>query len=71
VTRKRVYRCRDCNWRGWGVDLGTWRADNGGLLPEPLNLGVIGLARHDRRKDLDLDALDAIEPHVDESDEGT
>ena len=22
ITEKRPYRCRGCNWRGWGPDLG-------------------------------------------------
>ena len=66
VTGKRPYRCRKCNWRGWGVDLGVLRAADGGLVPEPPNLRPMGLARDDRRTALDLEALDTFEAPVDE-----
>jgi hypothetical protein len=60
VTNKRPYRCLDCKWRGWGVDLGTRSADDEAFLTEPPNPETSGLARDDRRKDLDLDALDRV-----------
>jgi hypothetical protein len=59
VTGKRLYRCRKCHWRGWGVDRGASFPHDGGAAPEPPNLGAAGLARSDRRGDLDLEALDA------------
>jgi predicted RNA-binding Zn-ribbon protein involved in translation (DUF1610 family) len=60
VTGQRLYRCRKCNWRGWGADRGSSRASDGAVAPEPPNLGTLGLARPDRGNDLDLDALDAV-----------
>jgi predicted RNA-binding Zn-ribbon protein involved in translation (DUF1610 family) len=66
VTGKRVYRCRKCHWRGWGVDRVASSANEGGVVPQPPNLGSIGLARPDRRNDLDLDALDAVVFRADE-----
>jgi hypothetical protein len=59
VTGKRPYRCRACNWRRWDLDRGTRPADDEVVVPEPPNLVAIGLARKDRRKDVDLAALDA------------
>jgi hypothetical protein len=66
VTGKRPYRCRSCSWRGWGVDRGTPPADDEVVMPEPPNLVAIGLARRDRRQDVDLAALDASTRHDDE-----
>jgi hypothetical protein len=66
ITGKRLYRCRKCQWRGWGVDHGSSRAHDGGVVPAPPNLGTIGLARDDRRNDLDLEALDALAFRADE-----
>jgi hypothetical protein len=65
LTGKRMYRCRKCNWRGWGADRRSRHAD-GRVPSEPPNLSAVGLNRVDRRKDLDLDALDSFVFRADE-----
>src|SRR5437762_9512372 len=60
VSGQRPYRCLDCRWRGWGVDLASRSADDGDLVTEPPNTEALALARDDRRKDLDLNALDRV-----------
>jgi DNA-directed RNA polymerase subunit RPC12/RpoP len=65
ITRKRPYRCPDCDWRGWRVDAGpTFTLDERiaarkAVSPEPPNLKGTALAREEAlRVDIDLDALD-------------
>jgi hypothetical protein len=65
ITGKRIYRCRKCNWRGWGADRGSRPADDR-VPSEPPNLSAMGLNRVDRRKELDLDALDSVVFSADE-----
>jgi hypothetical protein len=60
LTGKRPHRCRKCDWRGWAVDGGSGHAGKRSVVPDPPNLANLGLARHDSRNELDLDALDAL-----------
>jgi predicted RNA-binding Zn-ribbon protein involved in translation (DUF1610 family) len=69
ITGKRLYRCRACGWRGWGIDQGpslsNAQADfaSRALAPEPPNLKGTPLARDNQHPhDIDLEALDALEP---------
>ena len=69
VTRKRPYRCPDCDWRGWRVDAGPTftpeerRAAARALAPEPPNLKGTPLARDEARQmEMDLEALDRLLP---------
>src|SRR5471032_2577325 len=66
ITAKRVYRCRACQWRGWGADSGprfddTERdAASRAVAPEPPNLRFTALSRRPRHADkVDLNALDS------------
>ena len=73
ITGKRIHRCRDCGWRGWGEDTGPAVSDaeravaERALAPEPPNLARTALAREERTtgelrlKELDTFAL-ADEP---------
>jgi hypothetical protein len=68
ITGKRLYRCRVCGWRGWGVDESPSLSDahvefaSRALAPEPPNLKGTTLARDDSHPpDIDLDALDALD----------
>ena len=66
LTNTRPFRCTACAWRGWAV-----RGEATGLRidappPEPSGLADTGLARDDRRKDIDFAAIDAFEARVDE-----
>jgi predicted RNA-binding Zn-ribbon protein involved in translation (DUF1610 family) len=65
VSRKRMFRCNDCGWRGWGIDSGQRftaaerdRAARA-LAAGPVNLKGTGLEPIDAATPLDLDALDA------------
>jgi O-antigen ligase len=63
LTTKRLFRCRACGWRGWGVDTGPSFSDadrrlaERALAPEPLNLTGTELDRR-RARDLDVESLD-------------
>ena len=71
VTGKRLYRCRACGWRGWGVDVGPKFADKEvelatrAVAPEPPNVKGTVLAREDV-SGLDLKQLDSLESLNDE-----
>lgn len=64
ITGKRPYRCHECGWRGWGVDLGPKFGDeelqtaSRALAPEAPNLKGTVLAREERRTEVDLHDLD-------------
>jgi hypothetical protein len=65
VSRKRLFRCNDCGWRGWLIDSGQRftaaerdRAARA-LAAGPVNLNGTALERSDIEAPLDLDALDA------------
>jgi hypothetical protein len=66
VTGKRLYRCRGCQWRGWGSRRSSSRTLDGGAMRVPPNLAKIGLVRQELHDDLDLDALDGLVPPTDE-----
>ena len=64
LTGKRPFRCRACQWRGWGVDPGPTfsqeeieRAQRA-IAPEPPNLQGTALAGQSRPREVDLTALD-------------
>jgi len=64
ITGKRMFRCHDCSWRGWGADEAPTAADvereaaARGDAPEPPNLKDTGLARNDQREPIDIKRLD-------------
>jgi predicted RNA-binding Zn-ribbon protein involved in translation (DUF1610 family) len=70
VTGKRPYRCHECGWRGWSIDLGPKFGDDElevasrALAPDPPNLKGTDLARDERRDFVDLNQLDALEAFV-------
>jgi hypothetical protein len=63
LSGKRPYRCRECGWRGWGVDTGPrFTSDEletaqGALAPDPPNLSGTSFARREPPQ-LDIAALD-------------
>jgi len=69
LTGKRPFRCRACQWRGWGIDPGpTFSAEEiecaaRAIAPEPPNLKGTALANvRSFASTVDLDALDAVIP---------
>ena len=70
ITGKRLYRCRACGWRGWGVELGPRFGEGDtqlatrAMAPEPPTLTETIFSHDDQRKELRLDQLDALEAFV-------
>lgn len=62
ITRKRPYRCRACQWRGWlPIGLGDGeqaRAQSRSTVPDPPNLHGTVLARQDAPLRMDFKELD-------------
>jgi predicted RNA-binding Zn-ribbon protein involved in translation (DUF1610 family) len=64
ITGKRVFRCHDCGWRGWGADEGPTVTDlerevaARAAAPDPPNLKDTALARNNRRAPIDISSLD-------------
>jgi predicted RNA-binding Zn-ribbon protein involved in translation (DUF1610 family) len=64
ITGKRVFRCLECSWRGWGADEGPTATDvereiaARAAAPDPPNLKDTALARNDRRVPIDISNLD-------------
>ena len=55
ITGRRPFRCRACGWRGWGVDFGQTFGER--------NLKDADLLHDERRRrDINLNALDTLEP---------
>jgi hypothetical protein len=72
ITDNRLYRCRACGWRGWGPNRASTLTDPRALFdanaeaPVPANLQGTPLERRSSQfTDVDLDALDALEPTTD------
>ena len=61
ITGKAAYRCIDCDWRGWALDIGSSivTATAPDAIPNPPNLDDSPLARTERR-DIRLEELDRI-----------
>ena len=65
ITGKRPFRCRQCGWRGWAVDLGSKFGEDDlestkrALAPDPPNLRSSAFADDEGRAELRLDQLDA------------
>ena len=70
VTAKRPYRCPECGWRGWGVDLGPKLGDEETALaaramaPDPPNLKGTALARGEQPASVNLEQLDTFDDPV-------
>jgi hypothetical protein len=68
ITGKRVYRCHECDWRGWGPDTGPHfsreQIDSSVIaIADAPNLKDTLLARGERRsRDIDLGKLDEAFP---------
>jgi predicted RNA-binding Zn-ribbon protein involved in translation (DUF1610 family) len=66
ITGKRLYRCPDCQWRGWALDSGPHFSDvdrtaaERALAPEPPNLQGTELARTKTAEPPDLKKLDSF-----------
>ena len=61
ITRKRPYRCRACQWRGWksiGIVDEDPSVSQRVAAPDPPNLKGTPFARTDRRAELNLKELD-------------
>jgi hypothetical protein len=62
ITHKLLYRCRNCNWRGWRApeynDDDHETDHSRATAPEPPNLRGTPLARHDTGVHVDLKELD-------------
>jgi hypothetical protein len=65
ITGKRPFRCRQCGWRGWAVDLGSKFGEDDlevakrALAPDPPHVRSSAFADDERRAELSLDQLDA------------
>ena len=64
ITGKRLFRCYECSWRGWGIDEGPAPADTDreaaarADAPEPPNIKDTLLGRNDQREPVDITRLD-------------
>ena len=71
VTGKRLFRCRACAWRGWGVDMGQTFAEaelaSPALAPErPHRRGTAPAPNGSGALEIDLHALDVLKPVANE-----
>jgi len=67
VTGKRPYRCLDCHWRWWAVDLKPFSAGED-HAPDPPDPPGTGLASDRSQRALDLAALDVHKRRDNEAD---
>jgi hypothetical protein len=72
ITHKLLYRCRNCNWRGWRAPVFSDDDEvvhDRATAPDPPNLGGTPLARTDTAVHVDLTELDRDfgQPTKDES----
>jgi hypothetical protein len=65
ITGKRLWRCHNCQWRGWGLESGPKFTDverenaERAIAPDPPNLKGTSLMREERRPEpVNLKKLD-------------
>ncbi len=72
ITGKRLYRCRECQWRGWKsprlMDFDATSSQDRSAIPEPPNLGGTLLARPERPGRIEPKELDRFHSPTDKDD---